>query len=195
MAANSNRGSSSSTRRSSSGDSTSQTDMVSTCPPLPLGVIDPTLVRCHPFVRMHRITGMETRRLLPALAVLFAVVFAGACSQPPPQSLRADTASYHVQLDLDAASLGRRTATIQITDSHGDPVDADQVVVTPVMAKMGMTRPAVVADELGPGRYRATGELFSMLGKWTLTVRVESAGAHDEATFTVNTDTPDSGLG
>ena len=137
---------------------------------------------------MHRITGMETRRLLPVLAVFFAVVFAGACSQPAPRSLRADTASYHVRLDLDAASLGRRTATIEITDSRGDPVDASQVVVTPVMARMGMTRPALVADELEPGRYRATGELFSMLGEWTLSVRVESAGAHDVATFKVDAD-------
>jgi YtkA-like len=131
---------------------------------------------------------METRRRLPALAVIVAVAFAGACSQPQPQSLQADTASYHVQLDLDAASLGRRTATIEVTDARGDPVDADQVVVTPVMAEMGMTRPALVADEVEPGRYRATGELFSMLGEWTLTVRIESAGADDEATFTVKAD-------
>jgi hypothetical protein len=112
----------------------------------------------------------------------------GACSQPQPQSLQADTPSYHVQIDLDAASLGRPTATIEITDARGEPVDADQVVVTPVMAEMGMTRPALVADELEPGRYRATGELFSMLGEWTLTVRVERAGADDEATFTVEAD-------
>jgi len=136
---------------------------------------------------MHRIIHMETRRRLPALAVIAVVVMAltAACSQPKPQSLQADTASYHVQLDLDAASLGRRTATIEITDTRGDPVDADQVVVTPVMAEMGMTRPELVADEIGPGRYRATGELFSMLGEWRLTVRVEKAGAGDEATFTV----------
>ncbi|HEU0041754.1 MAG TPA: FixH family protein [Jiangellaceae bacterium] len=137
---------------------------------------------------MHRITGMETRRRLPALAVIAVVAFVAACSQPPPQSLQADTPSYHVQLDLDAASLGRRTATIEVTDARGDPVDADQVVVTPVMAEMGMTRPALVADEVEPGRYRATGELFSMLGEWTLTVRIESAGADDEATFTVKAD-------
>ncbi len=133
---------------------------------------------------------METRRRLPALAVIVVVAtaLAAACSQPEPQSLQADTASYHVRLDLDAASLGRRTATIEITDAGGDPVDADQVVVTPVMAEMGMTRPALVADEIEPGRYRATGELFSMLGEWTLTVRVERAGADDEATFTVEAD-------
>jgi len=137
---------------------------------------------------MHRITGMEIRRRLPALAVIAAVAFAGACSQTQPQSLQADTASYHVQLDLDAASLGRRTATIEITDARGDPVDADQVVVTPVMPEMAMTRPELVADEIEPGRYRATGELFSMLGEWTLTVRVERAGADDKATFTVEAD-------
>jgi hypothetical protein len=137
---------------------------------------------------MHRIIDMETRRRLPAFAVIAAVAFAGACSQSQPQSLQADAGSYHVQLDLDAASLGRRTATIEVTDAQGDPVDADEVVVTPVMTEMGMTRPALVADELEPGRYRATGELFSMLGEWTLTVRVEAAGADDEATFTVEAD-------
>jgi len=140
---------------------------------------------------MHRIIDMETRRRLPAFAAIAAiavVAVAAACSQPPPQSLQADTASYHVQLDLDAASLGRRTATIEITDAQGDPVDADQVVDTPVMTEMGMTRPALVADELEPGHYRATGELFSMLGEWTLTVRVEAAGTDDEATFTVKAD-------
>lgn len=137
---------------------------------------------------MHRITGMETRRLLPPLAAIVAVAFAGACGQPQPQSLQADTASYHVQLDLDAASLGQRTATIEITDSRGDPVDAEEVVVTPAMAAMGMTGETLVANEIEPGRYRATGALFTMLGEWTLTVRVESAGTDDEATFTVETD-------
>jgi hypothetical protein len=137
---------------------------------------------------MKRITGMETRRLLLPLATIVAVALAGACTQPQPQSLQADTPSYHVQLDLDAASLGQRTATIEITDTRGDPVDAEQVVVTPTMAEMGMTRPTLVADEIEPGRYQATGELFTMLGEWTLTVRVESAGADDEATFTVEAD-------
>lgn len=116
------------------------------------------------------------------------MAFAGACSQPQPQSLQADTASYHVQLDLDAASLGQRTATIEITDSRGDPIDAEEVVVTPAMASMGMTGPTLAADEIEPGRYQATGALFTMLGEWTLTVRVEGAGADDEATFTVETD-------
>jgi len=88
---------------------------------------------------MKRITGMETRRLLLPLATIVAVALAGACTQPQPQSLQADTPSYHVQLDLDAASLGQRTATIEITDTRGDPVDAEQVVVTPTMADMGMT--------------------------------------------------------
>src|SRR5262245_48779153 len=134
---------------------------------------------------MHRITDMETRRLLPALAVIMAVAFAGACSQPPPQSLQADTPSYHVELDLDAASLGRRTATIEVTDARGDPVDADEIVLTPVMAEMGMTRPALVADEIEPGRYRATGELFSMLGEWILNVRIDHDAADDASSFTI----------
>ena len=52
----------------------------------------------------------------------------------------------------------------------------------------GHDRLTLVADEIEPGRYQATGELFTMLGEWTLTVRVESAGADDEATFTIEAD-------
>lgn len=127
-----------------------------------------------------------TRSLLipPAVALLLAV--AGACSPSSPVSAETDTASYHVQLDLDSASLGRRTATIEVTDSGGRPVDARRVVVSTAMPEMDMSGPTVVADELRPGRYNARGDLFTMLGEATLTVRIQAGGAGEEtATFAV----------
>lgn len=128
---------------------------------------------------------MLTRHLLlpPAAVILFAVL--GACTQPSPVSDEADTARYHVQLDLDRATLGRRTATIGITDGDGRPVAAQQVTLSTFMTEMGMRGPTVVADEIEPSRYEATGDLFTMLGEWTLTVEIETTDAHEEATFTV----------
>lgn len=127
-----------------------------------------------------------TRLLLPPVVTALLLAAAGACSQSSPVSTEADTANYHVQLDLDSASLGRRTATIEVTGAGGQPVDARRVVLSTAMPDMGMDGPTVVADELEPGRYEARGDLFTMLGESTLTVRIEASGADEEtATFTV----------
>jgi YtkA-like len=98
-----------------------------------------------------------------------------------------ETPSYRVQLDLDGASLGNRTATIEITDSDRNPVDAEHVVVSALMSEMDMTGPSVVAEEIEPGRFEAKGELFTMLGEWNLAVRVEGGSAEpdEQAMFTV----------
>jgi hypothetical protein len=122
--------------------------------------------------------------LPPAVALLLAL--AGACSPSSPVSAETDTANYHVQLDLDSASLGRRTATIEVTDSGGRPVDARRVVVSTAMPAMDLSGPTVVADELRPGRDEARGDLFTMLGETTLTVRIQAGGTGEEiATFAV----------
>jgi hypothetical protein len=125
--------------------------------------------------------------LLPAAAIVLALV-ATACQGPKPVSMEAETSSYHVQLDLDAASLGHRTATIEITDDEHNPVSADQVVLSAAMQHMDMTGPSIVAEEIEAGRFEAEGELFEMLGDWTLTVRIDAPGskADEQAQFTVD---------
>jgi hypothetical protein len=118
--------------------------------------------------------------------VLALVLAAGACSQPSPVSLQAKTASYDVELDLDGASLGRRSASIEVTASGSrEPDEIEQVTVSTVMADMNMPAASLVADEIEPGRYEARDELFTMLGDWTLTVRIEGTGFDEEAQFTV----------
>jgi hypothetical protein len=86
---------------------------------------------------------------------------------------------------LDGLGFGQRTATIEVRDKSGQPVTADQVVLTPVMQTMGMAAPEIVAQAIAPGRYQAQGEFFSMLGQWEVDVRVNAGGAEDVARFVV----------
>jgi hypothetical protein len=95
------------------------------------------------------------------------------------------TQRYTVQLTLDSLRFGQRTATIEVRDSGGQPVAADQVVLSPVMQQMGMASPEAVAQPIAPGRYQAQGEFFSMLGQWEVDVRVSAGGAEDVARFVV----------
>ncbi len=119
---------------------------------------------------------------LPALAVLGAILVAcgGGGITETTQTQR-----YTVQMALDGLGFGQRTATIEVRDKSGQPVTADQVVLTPVMQTMGMAAPEIVAQAIAPGRYQAQGEFFSMLGQWEVDVRVNAGGAEDVARFVV----------
>ena len=130
---------------------------------------------------------MLIRRLLPPAATVALVAITAACQEPEPLSLESETQSYRVQLDLDGSSLGNRSATIEITDSSRNPVDVEQVVLSEVMDEMDMSGPSVIARRVGDGRYEAEGEVFTMLGDWTVTVRVEGPGSQpaEQAQFTV----------
>jgi YtkA-like protein len=97
----------------------------------------------------------------------------------------AQTEHYKVQLSLDGVGFGAREATVEVHDASGAPVTADQVVVAPVMRQMGMAASEATAEQVGPGRYRASGEFFSMVGEWEIDVRVSAGGAEEVATFKV----------
>src|SRR5262245_11749320 len=95
----------------------------------------------------------------------------------------AQTERYNVEMTLDSASFGERTATIRLNDRSGQPATVDQVVLAPVMESMGMASPELTAQPSGPGRYQAKGEFFSMLGEWQVSVRVSAGGKDDTARF------------
>ena len=95
------------------------------------------------------------------------------------------TEHYKVQLTLDSANFGERTATIEVNDLAGQPVTADQVVLAPIMEVMGMASPEAVAQPIAPGRYETKGEFFSMLGEWEVDVRVSAGGTEEVARFKV----------
>lgn len=81
-----------------------------------------------------------------------------------------------MQLTLDGIGFGQRTATIMVTDTSGQPVVANEVVLSPVMESMGMAAPETIAQPADPGDYEAKGEFFSMIGEWQVNVRVHVGG-------------------
>jgi hypothetical protein len=121
---------------------------------------------------------LVTRWVLVLLALL-ALVSCGSTSITQTKQ----TEHYKVQLTLDGTGFGERTATIEVSDLAGQPVTADQVVLSPIMEVMGMASPEQIAQPLAPGRYQAKGEFFSMIGEWDVDVRVTAGGAEETARF------------
>jgi hypothetical protein len=103
-----------------------------------------------------------------------------ACQAPPAMSLNEKTASYTVSLQLDGATLGQRTATIELSGPQ-----PSQVVLSPAMPQMDMTGRETVATKVDEGRYEARGEFFSMLGDWEIAIRIDGPSGREVATFTV----------
>jgi YtkA-like len=135
--------------------------------------------------------GPATTRWIIIVACAATAVIAGiwvSTGRAPAQvSLRAETADYHVRLDLDGASLGSRTATIEVLTEGGKPVANAAIDVRTAMPAMGMPGALLPARQTAPGRYEASGELFTMLGDWTVTVRISEPGPRStqEAVFAV----------
>ena len=121
---------------------------------------------------------------LIAVAILFALLTACAGSGITQTS---KTAHYTVQLALDGTGFGERTAMIMVTDTAGQPVVANEVVLAPVMESMGMAAPETIAQPTDPGDYQAKGEFFSMIGEWRINVRVNVGGNEEVASFTIQT--------
>lgn len=120
------------------------------------------------------------RRIAAGVALALVVIAGSACQAPPPVELAAQTRSYTVNLNLDAASLGPRVATIRI--AGGEPV---HVIVASSMVKMPMPGPTIVASKVDDDEYEARAEFFTMLGEWRLEVRLTGQGVDEVATFDV----------
>ena len=114
------------------------------------------------------------------MSLILAFVLA-ACGSSITQT--AQTARYNIEITLDGASFGERTATIMVNDRSGQPAAVDQVVLAPVMVSMGMASPEMTAQPTAPGRYQVKGDFFSMIGEWQMNVRVSAAGKDDMAHF------------
>jgi hypothetical protein len=112
---------------------------------------------------------------------LLLVFVLAACGSGITQT--AQTERYNIEIMLDSASFGERTATIAVNDRSGQPAAVDQVVLAPVMVSMGMAAPELTAQPTAPGRYQVKGEFFSMIGEWQVNVRVSAAGKDDMARF------------
>jgi YtkA-like protein len=121
------------------------------------------------------------RRLL--LFIPLPVFLAACASSGVTETLQ--TEHYTVQLNLDGVGIGERQATVDVRDSTGKPVAAQQVVLASGMRQMGMAAPEAAAREIAPGCYQATGEFFSMTGEWDVDVRVSVGGAEEVASFKI----------
>lgn len=120
-------------------------------------------------------------RYLLAL-VLAASVLLAACGEGAAPRWQAASASYHIQLTLDAVAQGTREVRIDLSDRSGRPVEAAAITIAPTMSAMGHTQPELTAVARGPGRYTASGELFSMHGAWEVAIVVR----HGEVVETVS---------
>jgi len=129
------------------------------------------------FQRVHGVPSCHL--VILSLVLLFTLA---ACAGSGI-SQTAQTERYTVEMTLDSASFGERTATVAVSDRAGQPATVDQVVLAPVMEAMGMASPELTAQPSGPGRYQAKGEFFSMLGEWHVNVRVSAGGKDDTARF------------
>ncbi len=127
------------------------------------------------------IRSLSLGRWLIVLALLFSMAACGGSGY----SQTAQTDSYTIQLALDGTDFAERTATIDLRDRAGKPVDRAQVVVAPIMESMGMVSPEQTARSLGDGRYQARAAFFSMIGEWEFDVRVDAGGKQETARFKV----------
>jgi hypothetical protein len=124
-----------------------------------------------------------SRFIITVISIGLLVLLAACGGSGITQTTRTD--HYNVQLSLDGAGFDERTATIEITDLAGQPVTADQVVLSPTMKSMGMASPEAPAQMVQPGRYQARSAFFSMLGEWDVDVRVSAGGAEEVASFKI----------
>ena len=139
----------------------------------------PGLAICNLQLEARRILSVSScHRVIMSLVLLFTLA---ACGSGITQT--AQTERYTVEITLDGASFGERTATIAVNDRSGQPAAVDQVVLAPVMESMGMAAPELTAQPIAPGRYQIKGEFFSMIGEWQVNVRVSAAGKDDIARF------------
>jgi hypothetical protein len=145
------------------------------------------LTRHSSLVTRHSL--LATRQILGWLALLPLLLALAACGTSGITQT-AQTERYSVEMTLDSASFGERTATVAVNDRSGQPATVDQVVLAPVMDAMGMASPELTAQPTGTGRYQVKGEFFSMLGEWHVDVRVSAGGKDDTARFAFQVEQP-----
>jgi len=121
------------------------------------------------------------------LAIIGILILLTACGSAQGYRQAVEGDRYHVELSLDGVGSGERTASLELRDKAGQPVDADPVVLLPVMRSMGMASPEISAVRVAPGRYEARGEIFTMAGDWEIDVRLGSGGDEETVSFKVAT--------
>ncbi len=109
------------------------------------------------------------RPVLWAIAVAVAIVVAVLLFTTSPGAEPVRLSRSGVTVQFDKAGTGRVSARIEV------PAQVTAVSLFATMPQMGHLTPQISATREEPGLFRATGELFSMPGRWELTVQVDGA--------------------
>jgi YtkA-like len=108
--------------------------------------------------------------------VLFALFVVHRTTRAPDQSVLRGTSERHVvQVTIEPPRTGRVRATVDVTDRDGRPVTPGEVALEAAMPRMGHLSSELPTTQEKPGRFRAEGELFPMVGVWELTVRIDGS--------------------
>jgi hypothetical protein len=126
-----------------------------------------------------------TAGLLGPLAALAAL--AGCVGGPGAAPARVSTRAGQVNVTLvvNEPTAGVQEAEVILTDAAGSAVQDAAVTASGTMAQMGHAGQVTTGQPIGPGRYRLSGDLFPMSGRWSLRVRVRQPGNTSVATLPV----------
>ena len=128
-------------------------------------------------------TGRSAARAAAALAAFAGAAPAGACA-PPPGAALAETERYRVALAAEPAEIAVGAffaVVVEVCAKPGAPA-AESVSVDAHMPahRHGMNYAARV-ERLSPTRFRATGLLFHMPGRWEFLVEIRAGGQGERA--------------
>jgi copper transport protein len=108
---------------------------------------------------------------------------------PVPSQPFAETHSFdnlNVTLEVSPAILGKNDFVVRTTDTNGNPLEVQRVVIKLEMLEMDMGVNQFTLNYEGNGTYTAPDSWLSMVGEWHFTVTVRRADADDvDTTFEV----------
>src|SRR5579859_3768650 len=130
---------------------------------------------------MQRLTTPAVNTWLVVALALLLVAMIGLIgyiigrSTPPLATGTAQTANIdglQVTMRLDSAAPGPRVIEVAVQDGSGNPVDVSAVQLHFHMQDMDMGTQATDAQPMGPGRFQAHGDFFTMVGRWQIDATV-----------------------
>ncbi|MGL4338920.1 MAG: FixH family protein [Rhodoglobus sp.] len=90
---------------------------------------------------------------------------------------------FTVTLTVDNPTAGTRDAQVRLTDATDTPVSEATVTFSATMASMGHAGQVVRAQPIAAGRYRLDGDLFPMVGQWTIRIGIQRSDQTTVATL------------
>lgn len=130
---------------------------------------------------------MRSWLVFALVALLIAVVaLAGWLIGRQTQPLAAEIAQtaqagdLRVTAQLDKAAPGPRVVGVLVQDASGQPVNACAVRLRFSMADMDMGTVEADAQPVGGGRFQASGQFFSMVGRWNINTTLACQGRPEQ---------------